>query len=160
MRKLIAIVMMVFAVAMLGCSDKKQQYIDDLSRFVNMAGRQHIKNTLAVTESRHGFGKSEYFNANKRAELTDSMAVIDSLYIALSEPPTEYEQTYTNIRTIYQDLKKYEDMLTVMYESSDEYNSSVLTTHLDSIGAYNARFEKCFYNLKADIPQAFSNGGK
>lgn len=160
MKKLIAIVMIALSVAIVGCSDKKQQYIDDLSKFVNMAGRQHIKNTLAVTESRHGFGKSEYFNANKRDELADSMAVIDSLYIALSEPPTEYEQTYTNIRTIYQDLKKYEDMLTVMYESSDEYNSSVLTTHLDSIGAYNARFEKCFYNLKADIPQAFGNGSK
>ena len=61
---------------------------------------------------------------------------------------------------MYQDLKKYEDMLNVMYNSSDEYNSSVLISHLDSISAYNARFEKCFYNLKADMPQAFSNGRK
>lgn len=160
MNKSIAIVMMVLMAAMVGCSDKKQQYIDDLGRFFNMAGRQHIKNTLAVTESRHGFGKSEYFNANKRIELADSMAVIDSLYIALSKPPTEFEKTYPNIRSMYQDLKKYEDMLNVMYNSSDEYNSSVLISHLDSISAYNARFEKCFYNLKADMPQAFSNGRK
>ncbi len=104
MNKSIAIVMMVLMAAMVGCSDKKQQYIDDLGRFVNMAGRQHIKNTLAVTESRHGFGKSEYFNANKRIELADSMAVIDSLYIALSKPPTEFEKTYPNIRSMYQDF--------------------------------------------------------
>lgn len=160
MRKLIATIMIILTIAMVGCSDKRQQFIDDLSRFINMAGRQHIKNTLAVTESRHGFGKSEYFNANRRIELADSMAVIDSLYIALSQPPTEFAQTYPNIRTIYQDLKKYEDMLNVMYDSSDEYNSSVLTSHLDSIGAYNARFEKCFYNLKAGIPQAFNNISK
>lgn len=160
MRKLIATIMIILTIAMVGCSDKRQQFIDDLSQFINMTGRQHIKNTLAITESRHGFGKSEYFNANRRIELADSMAVIDSLYIALSQPPTEFEQTYPNIRIIYQDLKKYEDMLNVMYDSSDEYNSSVLTSHLDSIGAYNARFEKCFYNLKADIPQAFSNISK
>ncbi len=156
MKKLI--VMMLLAVVMVGCANKKQQYTDNLSQFVNMAARQHIKYTLLVTDSRHGYNTSDYFNDKMRKELADSMTVIDSLYIVLADAPKGFEKATPSLRTIYQDLKKFEDMILVMYQSSPEYNSNTLTIKLDSVGAYNSRFERSLYNLKADVPQAFTNG--
>lgn len=159
MRKLIAIVMMVFAVAMIGCSDKKQQYIDDLHKFCYSADTLATINSLIVIDSRSTKEEPSFFNKDYYTKSIRLNATIDSLYLLLLESPNNFQSSVNDIKGIYNSLKKSEDLVRAVYDNDYRWRYDMWSKNTDSADIYRDRITNSLYSLKTNIPQAFLENG-
>lgn len=160
MKKLIAIVMMLFAVVMVGCTDRKQKYISDLNEYVNSAERLRAIGGLIIADSRSTKEQPPFFNETYRIECENLNTTIDSLYEILLVCPKEFQSSINDIKGIYRNLKKSEDLVRVSFLNSYEWRNNMLIENIDSMTIYSDRIKDCLYNLQTNIPQAFLKNGK
>lgn len=160
MKKLIAIVMMLLAVVMVGCADRKQKYISDLNEYVNSAERLRAIGGLIIADSRSTKEQPSFFNETYRIECENLNTTIDSLYEILLVCPKEFQSSINDIKGIYRNLKKSEDLVRVSFLNSYEWRDNMLIENIDSMTIYSDRIKDCFYNLQTNIPQAFLKNDK
>ena len=143
----------IFLILSASCVNREQQYKDNVTQFVHKTGRQNAKHLMTIIGSKEGYGNSEYFNYNKQRELADSMKFIDSLYLVLSNPPKGYEDAYKTIQKIYRDVKNGEQIISVVFKSSNEYNNSQYSSNLVKVSEYITNFDVFKRDLEVEYPQ-------
>jgi hypothetical protein len=153
MKKLITILLLAFMMA--GCTDKKQQYISDLNKYVNTTERLRAVSGLIIADSRSTKEQPSFFNETYRAECEALNTSVDSLYPILLDCPKDFQSSLNDIKEIYKNLKKSEDLVRVSFLNSYEWRNDMLIENLDSMSIYSDRIKGCIYSLQTDVPQAF-----
>lgn len=153
MKKIITILLIAFVI--IGCADKKQQYVSDLNKYVNSAERLRAISGLIITDSRSTKEQPSFFNETYRVECENLNTTIDSLYAILLDCPKEFQSSLNDIKEIYKSIKKSEDLVRVSFLNSYEWRNAMLVENIDSMTIYSDRIKGCLYNLQTDIPQAF-----
>lgn len=158
MKNLIAISLLAFVIT--GCIDKKEQYVSDLNKYVNSTERLRAISGLIITDSRSTKEQPSFFNETYRIECETLNASVDSLYEILLDCPKEFQSSLNDIKEIYKNAKKSEDLVRVSFLNSYEWRDDMWFKNNDSITTYSNGIENCIYNLKIDIPQAFLENNK
>lgn len=153
MKKLITILLLAFMMA--GCTDKKQQYISDLNKYVCAVERLSTINTLIIVDSKSTKEQPSFFNEDYRLQSINLNKEIDSLYMILLDCPTDFKTSLHDIKTIYQSLKKSETKVNAVFYNDYRWRDDMWFENNDSLTVYGNRIENCIYNLQTDIPQAF-----
>ena len=153
MKKLITILLIAFVI--IGCADKKQQYVSNLNSYANTAERLKTISGLIIADSRSTKEQPSFFNETYRAECETLNTSVDSLYAILLDCPKEFQSSLNDIKEIYKNLKKSEDLVRASFLNSYEWRNDMLIENLDSMSIYSDRIKGCLYNLQTDIPQAF-----
>lgn len=153
MKKLIIILLLNFII--IGCADKKQQYVNDLNSYVNTAERLRTISGLIIADSRSTKEHPSFFNEDYRVQSINLNKTIDSLYMVLLECPADFQTSLHDIKTIYQNLKKSETKVNAVFSNDYSWRDDMWFKNNDSLTVYSDRIENCIYNLKTDIPQAF-----
>ena len=153
MKKIITILLLAFIIT--GCVDKKQQYVSTLNEYVNSAERLRTISGLIITDSRSTKEQPSFFNETYRVECETLNTTVDSLYEILLDCPKEFQSSLNDIKEIYKNLKKSEDMVRVSFLNSYEWRNDMLIENLDSMSIYSDRIKGFLYNLQTDVPQAF-----
>lgn len=157
MKKLIAMMLMLFPI-LVGCADKEQRYISDLHNFCYSVDSLTIAHRLVIIDSRSIKDEPSFFNDTyqKRCDMLNSR--VDSIYLLLLDCPKDFKSSMGVIKNIYQNLKKSEDLVRATFANDYRWRTDMWSRNNDSISAYGDKISNSLYKLKADIPQAFTNG--